>query len=274
MKAHPAAAGAQRLAQGEPRERHGQPQDGLGWAAGAAAAPGCAAGAPRVPPAARDNSQVTGGSAKGKELLGTAAPPRRFGLGNNPGGSGGCGGTAWAGSGTAVPSRTGRFRQSHRGFGAAGGGRVRAQRQDGEVKSSGSISVPSLLLRAPSAPSPCPDPCPVPQTWLGVSKAFPALVPHLCQHCVLLGVTRQGPQVTISRCAHTGVSQVGTSACGAPGAAPTARISQCGSWSHWATKLPVFLPKTAPPRLPRPLLPLFSPCSSSEPAPEAAGPAG
>lgn len=66
-----------------------------------------------------------------------------------------------------------------------------------------------LLLGALSAPSPCPDPRPDTQTWLGLSKAFPALVPHLCQHRVLLGVTQQGPQVTISPCAHTGVSQAG-----------------------------------------------------------------
>lgn len=87
LKAHPAPAGEQRLAQGDPRARHGQCREGLGWAAGAAAEPGCGAGAPRDPPAARDSSEVTRGSAEGtaKELLSTAAPKKRFGV---PGGTG------------------------------------------------------------------------------------------------------------------------------------------------------------------------------------------
>lgn len=172
------------------------------------------------------------------------------------------GGTAH--SGRAVPSRTGSFSESRRGFGTAGGSEVGAQCRDREVKPSGSIPVPSssssfgLPLLPPHAQTPVLPPGPgwgCQRLFLLLSRTSPTVVPSL-------GSPSRDQRPQSSPCAPTGVSRaggnLGTSAWGAPGAAPTPRISQCGNWSLRATKLPVFHPKTTPTRLPRPPLPLFS----------------
>lgn len=230
-------------------ERHGQLQDGLGWA------PGCGAGAPRDPHAARDSSQVTRGSAEGaREGAAQHDPPRAITGGHR----GLSGGAAWTGSAVAVRSRTGRFRQSHRGFGTPGGGQGRGQCQDREVKRSGSIPVPSSSLGLSLLPPHALTPVLTLRPGWGCQRLF-LLLSHTSASIVSSLGSPSRDHRSRSAPVHTQVCprQVGTSACGAPGAAPTPRISQCGLWSHWATKLPVFLPKTAPPRLPRPLLPLL-----------------
>lgn len=96
------------------------------------------------------------------------------------------GGTAH--SGRAVPSRTGSFSESRRGFGTAGGSEVGAQCRDREVKPSGSIPVPSssssfgLPLLPPHAQTPVLPPGPgwgCQRLFLLLSHTSPTVVPSL-----------------------------------------------------------------------------------------------
>lgn len=144
---------------------------------------------------------------------------------------------------------------------------VAAECQGTEVKASGSSPVPSSFGPPPHAHTPVLSPTP---GWGGqrlfLLLSHPSAITVWCWGHPA-GTTGHTP-APVRPCV---CPTVGSSTCAAPGAAPTPRTSQCGNWSHWATKLPVFVPKTAPPRLPRPLLPLFS---ASFPRAEGSGPGG
>lgn len=139
---------------------------------------------------------------------------------------------------------------------------VKALHQDREVKPAAPSQCPP-----PSGPLPMPRPPSCPPGLAGGVKGLSAPVPTSTSAVPSLGSPSRDHRCHIRPRAHLGVSH----ACGAPGASPTPGFPSAVTLSHRATKLPVFLPKTAPARLPRPLLPLFC-CSSPEPAPGAAGP--
>lgn len=97
-----------------------------------------------------------------------------------------------------------------------------AKCQGTEVKRSGSIAVPSSFGLPPHAHTPVLSPRP---GW-GCQRLF-LLLSHPCTRTVSCGGHPAGSR------GHTSAPwvcpMVGPSTCGAPGAAPTPRISQCGN---------------------------------------------